>query len=137
MEQEKEEHEVELLEMARMTKALLEEAMLESLGEEEQQCGEDSSDEGGICGVALQMKRKAGPEGNLFGGVDPKMIMEALKERYPQGAWEGKQVKVVEIKDVEGKDVSKMDIKIVGDYKVCVALGKGVDVTFILSVLAE
>mmetsp|Transcript_38382 Transcript_38382/g.69171 ORF Transcript_38382/g.69171 Transcript_38382/m.69171 type:complete len:283 (+) Transcript_38382:159-1007(+) len=132
LEQEKEEQEQEMKEMAIKTKSLLDEAMLENLGGEDQ-----CEDNGDICGVALSMKRKAGPEGNLFGGVNPKMVMEALKEKYPEGSWDGKQVKLAEVKDVEGKDVKKKDIKHIGEYTLSVSLGSGVDVTFILSISAE
>lgn len=132
MEQEKEEQEQEMQEMAKKTKAILEEAMLENLG------GEDNCEDGAdICGVALVMKKKAGPEGNLFGGVNPKMVMEALAEAYPEGSWDGKQVKLTSVKDMDGKDVKKKDIKHTGDYSMSVSLGKGVDAMFILSVLAE
>eukprot|EP00581_Thalassiosira_minuscula_P006763 CAMPEP_0183704800 /NCGR_PEP_ID=MMETSP0737-20130205/2076_1 /TAXON_ID=385413 /ORGANISM="Thalassiosira miniscula, Strain CCMP1093" /LENGTH=279 /DNA_ID=CAMNT_0025931809 /DNA_START=111 /DNA_END=946 /DNA_ORIENTATION=- len=126
MEEEKEAHEKELADMAAKTKAILEEAMVENLGGEDQ-----CEDNGDICGVALTLKRKAGPEGNLFGGVNPKQIMEALKENFPEGHWEGKQVKLTEVKDLDGKDVKKKDIKHTGDYSLNVALGKGVDVRFV------
>mmetsp|Transcript_24709 Transcript_24709/g.59575 ORF Transcript_24709/g.59575 Transcript_24709/m.59575 type:complete len:289 (-) Transcript_24709:99-965(-) len=132
IEQEREEHAKELEEMAMKTKDMLEEAMVENLGGDDQ-CETDAA----ICGVALKMRRKAGPEGNLFGGVNPKMVMEALKAQYPEGGWDGKQLKVTEVKDMDGKDVKKKDIKHTGDYSVSVALGQGVDSTFILSVLAE
>mmetsp|Transcript_31233 Transcript_31233/g.66492 ORF Transcript_31233/g.66492 Transcript_31233/m.66492 type:complete len:300 (-) Transcript_31233:198-1097(-) len=132
LEQEKKAEEKELVQMAMKTKDILEEAMLENLGAEDQ-----CEDNGDICGVALTLKRKAGPEGNLFGGVNPKMVMEALKVEYPGGSWDGRQVKLAEVKDMDGKDVKKKDIKRTGEYTVTVALGKGVDVTFILSILAE
>ncbi|KAL9180458.1 hypothetical protein ACHAXT_008428 [Thalassiosira profunda] len=132
MEAEQEEEQKEMAENARRTKAMLEEAMVENLGGEEQ-----CDDNGDICGVALELKRKAGPEGNLFGGVNPKMVMEALKERYPEGSWDGKQVKLTEVKDMEGKDVKKKDIKHTGEYTMSVSLGKDVDVTFVLSIAAE
>lgn len=132
MDQEREEQEQEMAELAMKTKAMLEEAMFENLG------GEDQCDASAdICGVALEMKRKAGPEGNLFGAVNPKVVMEALKEKYPEGSWDGKQVKLTDVKDVDGKDVKKKDIKHTGDYTMSVSLGKDVDVTFILSILAE
>ncbi|KAL7554936.1 hypothetical protein ACHAWF_018656 [Thalassiosira exigua] len=132
MEEEREAQERELAENARRTKGMLEEAMVANLGGEDQ-----CPDDGDICGVALEMRRKAGPEGNLFGGVNPKMVMDALQEKYPEGSWDGKQIKVTEVKDMEGKDVKKKDIKHTGDYSVSVALGKGVDVAFILSIVAE
>lgn len=132
MDQEKEAQEKELEEMALKTKAMLEETMLENLGGEDQ-----CDDDGDICGVALTMKRKAGPEGNLFGGVNPKMVMEELKEKFPEGSWDGRQVKLTGVKDVDGKDVKKKDIKHTGEYTMTIALGKGVDVVFILSIVTE
>jgi ribosomal protein L9 len=63
-----------------------------------------------ICGVALEMKRNSA-SGNIFGGVNPKMIMDALKEQYPKGSLDGRQVKLTDMKDSEGKDVTKKDIK--------------------------
>jgi len=133
LELEKEAHEQEMLEMAKKTKAIMEEAMVENLG------GEDFCEADGdiICGVGLVMKRKSGPEGNLFGAVNPKVVMEALKQKFPKGSWDGKQVKLVTVKDVDGKDVKKKDIKHIGEYSMTVSLGKDVDVDFILSILAE
>ena len=135
MEEERAQEEKEMIEKAKATKEMLEEAMVEKISDAEQ-CS-SSEDENDICGVALELKRKAGPEGNLFGGVNPKMIMEELKSRYPSGSWDGRQVKVTDVKDSDGKDVKKKDIKHIGDYTVTVALGKGVDVTFIVSILEE
>ena len=112
------------------TKKMMEEVMLENLGEE---CSSDED----ICGVALTMKRKAGPEGNLFGGINPKMIMEELANTFSAGCWEGKQVKLTDMKDSEGKDVKKKDIKHTGEYICAVSLGSDVEVTFILAVVAE
>jgi large subunit ribosomal protein L9 len=133
MEAEKALAEKEILEEAIKTKQILEEAMVDKISDAEQ-CATDGDD---ICGVALEMKRKAGPEGNLFGGVNPKMVMDELRQTYPQGSWDGRQVKLTDVKDSDGKDVKKKDIKHIGDYTVCVTLGKGVDVTFILSILEE
>jgi len=132
IQQEETEQEAKLAEMAMKTKKILEEAMVENLG------GEDQCDAGAdICGVALTMKRKARPEGSLFGGVNPKMVMEALKETFPEGSWDGRQVKLKEVKDLDGKDVKKNDVKKIGDYTVSVALHSSVDVTFVLSVVSE
>ena len=135
MEEERAQEEKEMIEKAKATKEMLEEAMVQKISDAEQcSSSEDGND---ICGVALELKRKAGPEGNLFGGVNPKMIMEELKSRYPNGSWDGRLVKVTDVKDSDGKDVKKKDIKHIGDYTVTVALGKGVDVTFIVSILEE
>mmetsp|Transcript_1268 Transcript_1268/g.2038 ORF Transcript_1268/g.2038 Transcript_1268/m.2038 type:complete len:277 (+) Transcript_1268:85-915(+) len=130
LEAEKQKEEAEATQKAVDTKKMMEEVMLESLGEE---CSTDQD----ICGVALTMKRKAGPEGNLFGGINAKMIMGELANAFPDGSWEGKQVKLTDMKDSEGKDVKKKDIKHTGEYTCIVKLGNDVDVTFILSVVAE
>ncbi|KAL7495998.1 hypothetical protein ACHAWT_008326 [Skeletonema menzelii] len=130
IEAEKQKEEAEATQKAIDTKKMMEETMLASVGEE---CSTDQD----ICGVALTMKRKAGPEGNLFGGINPKMIMEELANAFPDGSWEGKQVKLTDMKDSDGKDVKKKDIKHTGEYTCVVKLGSDVDVTFILSVVAE
>lgn len=130
IEAEKQKEDKEARQKAVETKKMMEETMFESMGEE---CSTDQD----ICGVALTMKRKAGPEGNLFGGINPKMIMEGLAESFPDGSWEGKQVKLTDMKDSDGKDVKKKDIKHTGEYTCIVKLGSDVDVTFILSVVEE
>ena len=104
--------------------------MLESLGEE---CSTDND----ICGVALTMKKKAGADGTLFGGINPRLIMEELANTFPDGNWSGNQVKLTDMKDSDGKDVKKKDIKQTGEYTCVVKLGFDVDVTFILSVVPE
>merc|ERR1712232_654721 len=45
-------------------------------------------------GFELVLKKKAGPEGNLFGGVGKKLIFKELKEQFPSGALDGKQIKI-------------------------------------------
>lgn len=136
IEQKKMEEDQKMIEMAMQTKALLEEAMIENLGGEDQ-CRVSSNSEDDVCGVALKMNRKAGPEGNLFGGVTPKMVLDALKERYPKGSWEGRHVKLMDVIDSNGDEVKAKDIKHVGDYTMKISLWKGIEVTFILSVSSE
>eukprot|EP00956_Cyclotella_meneghiniana_P016937 scaffold27272_cov71-Cyclotella_meneghiniana.AAC.4 len=122
LEQEKEEAQKEMIETALKTKQMIEEAA--------QQC-KDGTD------AALIISRKAGPDGNLFARVNPKIIIESLKESFPDGAFDGKQVKLVKVKDSEGGDVKRMDVKNVGLYTVDLSLEKGVDVTFGMSIVAE
>ena len=133
------EQEKTLVDAAVKTKTILEEAMLDSSGGEIDADGDmcGVAPDGDICGVALTMKRRTGPSGSLFGGVNPKMVIDALKERFPEGSWDGRHVKLKEMKDSSGKDVKKMDIKHSGDYVLTVALHKTVDVTFILSVVPD
>ena len=122
LEQEKEEAQKELIATALKTKQMIEEAA--------QQC-QDGTD------AALIISRKAGPDGNLFARVNPKIIIEALRESFPDGAFDGKQVKLIKVKDSEGADVKKMDVKNVGVYSVDLSLEKGVDVTFGMSIMSE
>lgn len=133
------EQEKTLVDAASKTKTILEEAMLDSSGGEidadGDMCGVAPDDD--ICGVALTMKRRAGPSGSLFGGVNPKMVIDALREKFPEGSWDGRHVKLKEMKDSSGKDVKKMDIKHSGDYVLTVALHNTVDVTIILSVVPD
>lgn len=124
------EQEKTLVDDAVKTKTILEETMLDSSG------GEIDAD-GDICGVALTMKRRAGPSGSLFGGVNPKMVIDLLREKFPEGSWDGRHVKLKEMRDSSGKDVKKMDIKHSGNYTLTVALHNSVDVTFILSVVPD
>ncbi|KAL3767410.1 hypothetical protein ACHAWO_013851 [Cyclotella atomus] len=95
----------------------------------------------GDRGVALAIVRKAGPEGNLFARVNPKIIMDELKDKFASlesDVWDAKGVKLLGVKEFEGGDeVKKMDVKTVGKYIVDLTLGKGVDVTFVMEILAE
>ena len=146
MEDDKSEVDRSLLEAAMRTKVELEGAMVVDNSREDGQrrsrrrstADESSSISSSICGVALEMKRRAGPEGNLFGGVTPRMILDGLKARYPAGSWDGKLVKVTTVKDAEsGNEIKTKDIKRIGEYTITVMLWKDIDVTFILSIAAE
>lgn len=132
MENDKVEENRRMAESATQTKILLEESMVDNL-REEGQCGVTSE----ICGVALEMRRRAGPEGNLFGGVTPRMILDGLKERYPTGSWDGRLVKVIDVRDASGNQIKMKDIKKTGDYTIAVMLWIGIDVSFVLSITAE
>ncbi len=132
MEEERAEQDRQMADMASRTKAALEMSMIENL-RDDGRCGIETD----VCGVALEMRRRAGPEGNLFGGVTPRMILDGLKERYPDGSWDGRMVKVTDVRDADGNEVKAKDIKKVGDYTVTVALWRGIDVTFVLSISAE
>ena len=127
LEKEKEAENQALLEAAKATKQMIDDAMEAKPHENEHN----------VCGIALEMKRKAGPEGNLFGGVTPKMVMDELASTFPEGSWAGKQVKLTSVKDMEGQDVKKKDIKHIGEYLMSVSLGRDVEASFILSISAE
>lgn len=90
LEKEKEAENQALVEAAKATKQMIDDAMEAKPHENEHN----------VCGIALEMKRKAGPEGNLFGGVTPKMVMDELASTFPEGSWAGKQVKLTSVKDI-------------------------------------
>lgn len=127
IEKEKEADNQAQLEAAMATKQMIDDAME----------AKPHDNEHSVCGIALEMKRRAGPEGSLFGGISPKMVMDALALTFPEGSWDGKQVKLTSVKDMDGQDVKKKDIKHLGDYLMSVSLGRDVEASFILSVSAE
>mmetsp|Transcript_23122 Transcript_23122/g.35679 ORF Transcript_23122/g.35679 Transcript_23122/m.35679 type:complete len:156 (-) Transcript_23122:63-530(-) len=84
----------------------------------------------------LSISKKAGPDGQLFGGVGKKAVLESLAEAFPKGVLAGKAVKVVNIKD-EGGSVLKHDIKEIGEYGVTLSLHAKVKVDFKVDINAE
>jgi len=65
--------------------------------------------------VSIVIKRKAGPEGHLFGGIGPKTIIKELSEKVPNDMWKRKGVKVQDFLDENGEKI-KGDIKEVGKF---------------------
>jgi len=86
--------------------------------------------------MKFSITKKAGPDGHLFGGVGMKLIMTELKKEFPQGCLDGKQVKITQIKDGDGKKLQH-DIKEVGAYSLTISLLKGVAANLDLSVMAK
>mmetsp|Transcript_14089 Transcript_14089/g.21518 ORF Transcript_14089/g.21518 Transcript_14089/m.21518 type:complete len:241 (-) Transcript_14089:272-994(-) len=72
-------------------------------------------------GFTLVIKRKAGPEGNLFGGVGAKAIVTELDKQLPNKLWKSKGVKIVSVVDEADKKV-KGDIKHVGKFSASINL---------------
>lgn len=89
-----------------------------------------------IEGMELNLPKKAGPDGQLFGGIGNKHILSEMKSGFPKGALNAKHIKITSIKDDEGKKL-KHDIKHVGEYTSSISLLKGVSADFKISVTAE
>eukprot|EP00547_Thalassionema_nitzschioides_P003007 CAMPEP_0194205556 /NCGR_PEP_ID=MMETSP0156-20130528/4800_1 /TAXON_ID=33649 /ORGANISM="Thalassionema nitzschioides, Strain L26-B" /LENGTH=154 /DNA_ID=CAMNT_0038931859 /DNA_START=308 /DNA_END=772 /DNA_ORIENTATION=- len=66
-------------------------------------------------GFDVVIKRKAGPEGNLFGGVGPKVIIEELDKQLANELWKTKGVKIVSVVDEDCEEI-KGDIKHIGKF---------------------
>jgi ribosomal protein L9 len=88
---------------------------------------------------ALVLRRKVGPNGQLFGGVGPKMIMDLLSSAIPDEFWtQQKGVKITAMMDaVDGQKKIVGDIKTVGTYRANIALTKAHSATLSFVIAAE
>jgi len=84
---------------------------------------------------ALVISKKSGPDGQLFGGVSPKVILEELRTNVKDDYLNEKQVKVASVTQ-DGKKF-RGDIKHIGDYGVTLALTKDISAKFDVSVQGE
>lgn len=84
-------------------------------------------------GFTLQIAKKAGPDGQLFGGIGPKILMEELNKQLPKDLWSEKGVKITAVKDEDGKKM-KGDIKHTGTFTVDVSLTKEMSGNFDVSI---
>lgn len=79
--------------------------------------------------LELVLPRKAGPDGQLFGGVGPKTIMEELKKKVDNSFLDNKGVKIQALFDVDGKKM-RGDIKHTGEFQSTVSLTKDIIAKF-------
>lgn len=86
--------------------------------------------------LTLVLSKKAGPDGQLFGGIGYKAIFSELEKEFPKGALGAKYIKITQVKDDNG-ELLKHDIKSVGDYTVTISLLKDVAADFCLTVKNE
>ena len=84
----------------------------------------------------LSIPRKCGPDGQLFGGIGPKVIMEELSKKIPTELWSDKHVRVATVVDEEGNAL-KGDIKHVGMFSATISLTKDVVGKVAISVVEE
>lgn len=104
----------------------------------EESCLETANDmKEHLTGYELALKRKAGPEGHLFGGIGKKCIMQELKKSFPKGSLDGKEVKVTKIKDGETEKELKHDIKEIGAFTATIKLYKDISANVAITVTAE
>lgn len=86
--------------------------------------------------LSLKLRRKAGPDGQLFGGIGPKIIMEELNKLLADDFLNHKGVKIVAITDVDGK-AFQGDIKHTGEFGATLSLTKTISVKFRIIVEPE
>jgi large subunit ribosomal protein L9 len=89
-----------------------------------------------LIGITLRLKRKAGPDGQLFGGIGPKIIMSELQAVVNDSFLDQKWVKVAEVLDENGKKI-RGDIKYTGDFGAKIALLSGISAKIGITVEAE
>jgi large subunit ribosomal protein L9 len=88
-----------------------------------------------LSDFTLELKRKAGPEGHLFGAVGPKVIIEELRNIINDPYLDQKQVKVISV--TEDGTPLKHDIKHIGEFGVNLGLTKDITAKFNISVQEE
>jgi len=86
----------------------------------------------------LTMHRKAGPDGQLFGGIGAKAIMEEIQSHFSahKEFLERKNVKVLALTDENDKKM-RGDIKHTGDFSAQISLSKDVKATVKITVVTE
>jgi len=84
----------------------------------------------------LNIPKKAGPNGHIFGSVTSKFIMSELKNKFPNKPLDKKYVKVKALQNQDNKDM-KHDIKVLGEYKAKISLLKDVEAVVRITVSAE
>jgi len=90
-----------------------------------------------VSNTVLEIKKKAGPNGHIFGGVGKKTVVDMLKMQLPLGCLDSKAVKIKSIKEEESGKELKHDVKEIGTYDVRICLHKDVGVDFKMKVAAE
>jgi large subunit ribosomal protein L9 len=86
--------------------------------------------------LTLVLKRKAGPDGQLFGGVGAKMIVEELTKILGDEFLNNKGVKIVSIVNLDGEAI-KGDIKHTGQFGASMSLTKEISASFTIIVDAD
>jgi large subunit ribosomal protein L9 len=86
--------------------------------------------------TTITLKRKAGPDGQLFGGIGAKTIMDELKACVKDPYLDSKVVKVVGTVDENGNKLAH-DIKHIGSFSAELTLAKDVSANIAISVIHE
>ena len=90
-----------------------------------------------VEGAPLIIARKAGPDGQLFGGIGPKIIVDELKAITGEDEFlESKPVKITALMDDNGKKM-RGDIKHTGSFAANLSLMKDVVAKVTIEVHAE
>ena len=89
-----------------------------------------------LSDFTLSISRKAGPDGQLFGGIGQKVIADELKKQKIGDLFGKRGVKITSLMDGEGKKM-RGDIKHTGEFRARLALTKDIDAQLSIAVKAE
>ena len=91
-----------------------------------------------LDGTTINIERKAGPDGQLFGGIGPKVIMDELLNKLAghEEFLNRKGVKVVAVTDENGMKM-RQDIKHTGEFGAQIALTSDISSTVKIAVKAQ
>lgn len=91
-----------------------------------------------IEGLTLTLNKKAGPDGQLFGGINIKMIVTELQQTIgdDKDYMHQKQIKISELLGEDGKKIEG-DIKHTGKFGAKIVLRKDISAKFDIVVNAE
>ena len=96
----------------------------------------------------LKISAKAGPSGQLFGGIGPKVIMDELKRQVPDSYWDNpssqKNNRIKSLLSLETNSDGKIketkmrgDIKHVGEFMASMSLTSDITVKFPIRVVSQ
>lgn len=86
--------------------------------------------------TTVTIKRKAGPDGHLFGGIGAKILLDEIKACVKDPFLDGKGVRVVSTVDEEGNKMTQ-DIKQLGSFSADLSLTKDVSAKVSILVVSE
>lgn len=86
----------------------------------------------------ITIKRKVGPDGQLFGGIGPKVIMEEVQSMFGEEEefLSRKSVKVTSLLDASGKKITG-DIKHTGEFGAMISLTQDISAKIKIEVEGE
>jgi len=90
-------------------------------------------------GNPLRFQRKSGPEGHLFGSINPKAVLTAVSEQVDNDQanfLDQKSVKITALVDSNGKKM-RGDIKHIGEFQATISLTKNISAKLDIVVEAE
>jgi large subunit ribosomal protein L9 len=86
--------------------------------------------------ITLTISRKAGPEGQLFGGIGPRGVVQELQNLINDDFLDGKTVKIAELTDSTGSKI-RGDIKHTGEFGAKIVLAKDISAKFSITINPE